>query len=95
MFAHILWLPKKGVADLWLYQLQCTCICMCTLRASRYVRSYKYVCIAKIKRRAHGNRDEQFLLVKLFPTLIHQNFPLKICAIWYIILYTVKTAVLL
>ena len=72
----------------------CKCICKPVLRFSQYVAIDTYVCITNkgvCVRSMHDNQDDDkmntlafvnFLLIKIFPTLIHQNFPpSKLCAI--------------
>ena len=88
---------QKGVADLCLCQLATmyvqmyvqmhvqTCIKIFSPRSCRYIHiTNKVVCTSS----KHDNQDDncigQFLLIKIFPTLIRQNFPpSKFCAIRY------------
>ena len=83
---------QKGVADLCLYQLQCMCKCIHTGIKNFTLRSYvaianKAVCALN----KHEDQDDDkmntlvfinLILIKIFPTLIDQNFPLsKFCVI--------------
>ena len=89
----ILRLPKKDVAELCIYQLQCTCKCVCipAWRFSRHARGYNNKAACANSKHDYHDDDKMntlafvnCLLVKIFSTLIRWNFsPSKFYAIRY------------
>ena len=89
MLTHILWLPKQAWSISITMHMH-NSIKIFSLRSYRYIYVTNKPACARIK---NDSQDDDkmntlafvnFLFVKLFSTLIRQNFPpSKFCAIWY------------